>query len=214
MDLYLIDPGGSQFRFPVNPEEISVETETMKETIEIVNLGEVDFPWGEKRAEIRFSSFLPRDYDSYCQYPDIPDPIAAAKQLEEWRKAKQPLRFIVTDSPINDLVIILSLKTYIKGGEPGDIYFDLALRSWREIKVRTKVELVTQVAGAITVAARSDTKPVLKVYVVKSGDSLWKIAKLQLGNGAKWKQIYDANRSVIGPNPNLIQSGQQLVMPS
>jgi nucleoid-associated protein YgaU len=215
MDLYLINPKeDTAFRFPVNPEEISVATETLKETIEITSIGEVDFPWGDKRAEIRFSSFLPYEYDVYCQYPDIPDPVTAAKQLEAWRKAKDPLRFIVTDSQINDLVYILSFNTQIKGGEPGDIYFDIALRTWQEIKVRTAAEIgFGLVAGVSMVADRPDTKPAPKVYTVKAGDSLWQIAKMQLGDGAKWKQIYEANRGVIGPDPNLITPGQQLVMP-
>ncbi|MEW6540565.1 MAG: LysM peptidoglycan-binding domain-containing protein [Bacillota bacterium] len=215
MDLYLINPKeDTAFRFPVNPEEISVATETLKETIEITNIGEVDFPWGDKRAEIRFSCFLPYEYDVYCQYPSIPDPVAAAKQLEAWRKAKQPLRFIVTDSPINGLVYIVSFNTQIIGGAPGDIYFDIVLRTWQETKVRTAAEIGFGLgAGVSTVAARPDTKPVPGTYTVKAGDSLWKIAKMQLGDGAKWKQIYEANREVIGPDPNLIKPGQQLVMP-
>ncbi|KKM96186.1 hypothetical protein LCGC14_1180540, partial [marine sediment metagenome] len=32
-------------------------------------------------------------------------------------------------------------------------------------------------------------------------------------SGVTWQQIYDANRSVIGSDPNLIQSGMVLVIP-
>jgi nucleoid-associated protein YgaU len=60
---------------------------------------------------------------------------------------------------------------------------------------------------------RPDLKPVPKVYVVKPGDSLWKIAKKELTSGDKWKLIYDLNKSTIGSNPDLILPGQKLVMP-
>ncbi len=50
-------------------------------------------------------------------------------------------------------------------------------------------------------------------YVVQSGDYLTKIAQAFYGDGALWRKIYDANRDVIGSNPNLIYPGQELVIP-
>jgi nucleoid-associated protein YgaU len=43
--------------------------------------------------------------------------------------------------------------------------------------------------------------------------TLWGIAQSVYGNGAKWPQIYAANRAKIGNNPNLIFAGTQLVIP-
>ncbi|SOE13233.1 LysM domain-containing protein [Streptomyces sp. 2323.1] len=44
-------------------------------------------------------------------------------------------------------------------------------------------------------------------YTVKAGDTLAKIAK---AHGTSWKSVYEANKSVIGGNPNLILPGQKL----
>ena len=41
------------------------------------------------------------------------------------------------------------------------------------------------------------TKDIAKSYTVKSGDCMWNIAKEQLGNGSKWKKIYNLNKSTI-----------------
>jgi nucleoid-associated protein YgaU len=49
-------------------------------------------------------------------------------------------------------------------------------------------------------------------YTVQSGDTLWDIAKKFYGNGTDWTKIYDANKSVIGDNPDLIKPGQVLTI--
>jgi hypothetical protein len=60
--------------------------------------------------------------------------------------------------------------------------------------------------------------PVLPVgpgtaYVVKAGDNLSKIAKQHYGDERLWPRIYEANRAIIGKNPNLIHPGQKLEIP-
>lgn len=51
-------------------------------------------------------------------------------------------------------------------------------------------------------------------YTVKKGDNLWNIAKKYYGDGSQWRKIYDANRDVIGGNPNLIYPGQTYIIPA
>lgn len=51
-------------------------------------------------------------------------------------------------------------------------------------------------------------------YTVASGDSLSKIAKNHYGDAAKWHQIYEANKAIIGNNPDHIEVGQELTIPS
>lgn len=53
-----------------------------------------------------------------------------------------------------------------------------------------------------------------QTYTVVRGDCLWKIAKRFYGSGAKYTVIYNANRGVIGGNPNLIYPGQVLTIPA
>jgi len=49
------------------------------------------------------------------------------------------------------------------------------------------------------------------MYVVKSGDSLSKIAKSYYGNANDYKKIAEANNI---PDPDKIQAGQQLKIPA
>ena len=49
-------------------------------------------------------------------------------------------------------------------------------------------------------------------YTVKSGDTLSGISRAKL-NTTNWKPLYEANKKVIGSNPNLIFPGQELDLP-
>lgn len=54
--------------------------------------------------------------------------------------------------------------------------------------------------------------PKLTYYTVQPGDNLSEIAaKLHITGG--WQSLYNANRGVIGTNPNLIRPNQRLVIP-
>jgi nucleoid-associated protein YgaU len=51
-----------------------------------------------------------------------------------------------------------------------------------------------------------------KVYEVKAGDSLSKIAKREYGKTSEWKRIYEANQDVLA-DPDKIYPGQKLKIP-
>ncbi|MEV6570454.1 LysM domain-containing protein [Streptomyces sp. NPDC051577] len=53
-----------------------------------------------------------------------------------------------------------------------------------------------------------------RTYTVKSGDSLSEIARRELGNEARWRELYAMNRGVVGSNPDLIHPGMVLTLPN
>lgn len=55
--------------------------------------------------------------------------------------------------------------------------------------------------------------PGVKTYAVLPGDTLAKIAQKFYGNASLWSKIYQANKALIGPNPNMIKKGQMLTIP-
>ena len=65
---------------------------------------------------------------------------------------------------------------------------------------------IVMLIGLLAVGAGAAT------YKVKAGDNLSKIAKEQLGDASKWKEIYEANKDIIS-DPNSIYVGQELVIP-
>jgi nucleoid-associated protein YgaU len=53
-----------------------------------------------------------------------------------------------------------------------------------------------------------------KTHVVKSGDTLTGLAKKYYGDPNKYMIIYEANKEVIGDDPDLIIDGTELIIPS
>ena len=51
-------------------------------------------------------------------------------------------------------------------------------------------------------------------YVVQPGDSLQSIAQQQYGDAGQWPKIYQANRDVIGPDPDALVAGTKLQVPA
>jgi LysM repeat protein len=79
-------------------------------------------------------------------------------------------------------------------------------------------------ASPAAVAAAASPSPVAtpasssvagsKVYVVQPGDTLRSIAQDQYGDATLWPRIYDANRDVIGPDPDALIAGTKLQIPA
>ncbi len=59
----------------------------------------------------------------------------------------------------------------------------------------------------------STASPAPRTYTVVKGDNLSKIAQSFYSNDRMWRKIYDANKAVIGKNPDLIKPGQVLTIP-
>lgn len=59
--------------------------------------------------------------------------------------------------------------------------------------------------------------PTARPYVVRSGDSLWSIARAHPAAGtdveSRWRAIWRHNRDVVGNDPDLIHPGQALRLP-
>ncbi len=77
---------------------------------------------------------------------------------------------------------------------------------------RPKADFSDVQAGSSSTAPAP--KPAEETYVVAAGDSLSKIAKRFYGDANDWRRIYEANKDVIGANPDLIRPGQKLRIPA
>lgn len=196
---------------PVNPAEFVVSSGgTSFSDSQVIKGGERTIIGNSMLQSVSFSSFFPRDYDSsYCIDKNIPKPWEAVKKINEWRASGSPVKILITETDINMYATIRKFDYREKGGEPGDIYYDIEFKEYKFITIRE----IMKVAVALSEQSdRPETAAVSNTYTVVKGDCLWNIAKKFYGSGAEYMKIFNANTPPI-KNPNLIYPGQVLTIP-
>lgn len=203
-----------RLQLPVNPSSIDITNGTLNESITVQGLGETTIIQDPAAKTFEFSSQFPARYLPICSYRSIPIPWDAIQQIEKWKESGNPIRFIATDTPINYPVTIEGFEYSERGGDVGTYYFDINLKEYRFIKPRqVTIKVVEQkpVATVSQTSSRPSNKQVDKVHVVKKGESLWKIAQKELGNGSKYPSIASLNGIKA---PYTIYPNQKLMLPS
>lgn len=63
-------------------------------------------------------------------------------------------------------------------------------------------------AGSRSAAAAAQAS-----YTVREGDTLFDIARRQLGKASRWNEIYELNRAALGENLENLRPGMQIQLP-
>lgn len=141
------------------------------------------------------------------------------QKFKEYKESKKPVRFILTredemsSGSENMLVSFEDYSITENGGAVGDYTVELRLKEYRQIMSQV-IEPTGEVsddgvAEAVAIEQRP-AKETAKEYTVKSGDTLWAIAKRELNDGSRYKEIAELNNI---SNPNLIYPGQVFKLP-
>lgn len=211
MDFFLTAPSGARLHFPVNPERVRVAAGARMQAFDLLDLGEVRLPRGREPVRIAWEGLFPgaeRRREPYVREWRPPRDLVA--QIEAWRDEGARLRLLVTETPINVDVYIEGFE-HEWGGGYGDCLYRLEVVEARALVVPV-VDAPRHGAQASVRQERLPSPPPA-TYTVRRGDTLWTIAKRFLGNGARWREVYEANRRVIGPDPNALRVGIVLRIP-
>lgn len=213
---------------PIAPPKLSVKINNANETVTLINEGEINIL---KKAELT-------DIEFECRIPQEKYPFAVYKSgfkgadyfldyFESLKTSKKPFQFIVcrkrpTGKRLFDTNIKVSMEDYkiTEDAKNGfDILVKIKLKQWRDYGTKTvnisfNMEKPKASVEPQREATTSPAPATAQTYTVVKGDCLWNIAKKFYGNGSKYSIIYNANKSVIGGNPNLIYPGQVLTIPA
>lgn len=69
------------------------------------------------------------------------------------------------------------------------------------------------VARHHTASMRAGQSGAEAAYTVVEGDTLYRIARHELGDASRWYEVYKLNREVIGESFNHLRPGTQLILP-
>lgn len=209
--MYLITAAGNTIQIPVLPEKLEVSSPGKNKAETVLGLGEVLLLRERGLRTVSWESFFPAGDGPYVTGRRRV-PLQLVRDIQNARDTKKPIRFLLlgTDLDVNTQMGVESFDYQERGGEPGDIYYSIKLSEWREYGAKKMI--LSQNGGVTSASSRSGTPGVPGSYTVVSGDSLWAIAKRFYGAGDKWKGIYEANKPIIGANPNRIYPGQVLML--
>lgn len=204
--------GGKKIQLPVNPETIKISRNGANESVTIAGLKETTLIQSPKATVVSFSSFFPASYFPGCEVKKPLLPHYYITQIVQWTDNKIPIKLYVTGCDIVWSVTIENFQYSQSGGDVGTYDYSLTLKEYTSIRV---VQLKTEEKKAAVkkTSSRLDAKQKPKTYTVQKGDCLYNIAKKFYGNGSEYTKIYNANKNVIGANPNLIYAGTVLTIP-
>lgn len=147
-------------------------------------------------AELHFS--LPRD----SRYSTNEGTKTGAGDIFLWLKRKKDNGEVICFSAGETAAmhcLIENLSLELREGD-SDLHIGIALRETEKTAEKQTVSV-----------KKDETKTTY--HTVGDGDSLWALAKRYLGDGNRWPEIYEANREIIGDDPNLIINGTVLIIP-
>ena len=115
------------------------------------------------------------------------------KDIEDARDRKKHGRFCLSGDGMNITmqVAVEALEWEERGGEPGDIYYKITLKEWKDYSATTVAVKAAPKRSGTPAKAENKTHTVVK------GDCLWDIAQKYYGDGSKWKELYQKNKAVI-----------------
>ena len=208
--------GKELFRFPVLPEEIAVSDGSNNDSIRVCGVGEVTIIQDSDATVLEFETFFPETYFSGCDYKDIPKPNDAVNTILTMKNSKKPVRFTIAGGiGVSMYCTIEKFDRKEKGGDVGSIHYSIKLKEYKETVIRQlKVDASSCKAMISGSNSRTDPSSIPVTYTVKENDCLWNLAVKFYRNGFKYNTIYNANKSIIGDNPNNIYAGQVLVIPA
>ena len=202
---------------PVTPGKLDIKTPSKNQTVTLISEGEVSLLKKSGLKEISFKALLPQSKYPFANYDlgayDATAFIAALKLLDA---AKIPFPFVVTrmtpkGKPLFFTSMMVTLEDYAleEDADNGlDVMLDITLKEYKYYGTTAFKEIIdADGRKAIETSKSRDTatKVIPNAYTVKKGDTLWAIAKKELGNGQKYKDLAKLNKI---SKPNKIQVGQ------
>lgn len=206
-------------RLAWTPEEIETSDEARSSPTSTLE-DDVEPRWGKGLTTMSWEGILPgpgRQHAGYIKRHLWEQPETIRGILRGWSRSKDVVRVDVAATGLSMDMRVASFTSRHSGGL-GDISYSITLREFRPMELdRKRKKKRKKKRGGSDDGKKGEEKGGgdgrKKTYVVKAGDTLSKIARRFLGSATRWRDIYEANKSRIGPDPDELKVGTKLVIP-
>lgn len=218
MEIYITNlETNDRLQLPMLPTEVRGTIANKFASYSIIKNGDVRIPTGTSLDTYTWQAQFPgtkRKKDPYIRGWTAPkecDKFMRSLKATNGKPVKA--RLLITETHIN-LDVYLQTYSPTESGGYGDITYNVTFIRAKKIEVSKSSKTAQPLKNSPAANSEQRTSPpAAKTYTVVKGDCLWKIAQKFYGAGAQYTKIYEANKGVIGSNPNLIYPGQVFTIP-
>lgn len=160
--------GQEEVMLPVNPQEVTITYPGNPTNYDVEGIGEIIVPRMPKLATCSLESFFPRErvYQTMINSHKWHTPEWYVNFFKNIQKSRLPFELTIVrgsdrigiyyDQPsntINDRIdyydtvfnaVLLDFTVTDKGGEPGDVYYNMTISEWRDASPKTLAELAEE----------------------------------------------------------------------
>ena len=210
--------GSKLLTLPITPNKLTITNSSNNKVITLINEGDVNILKSPSLTEIEFDARFPMRKYPFSRDPD--DFEDYFKEFTKVKEKKKSCRFSVVRRTPNGkntwgtsfLVSIEELKTTESADEGDDVIVTFKLKQYKSYGSKTLPNSQLKVTTSTSSKPRAVENPPTGAegtsYTIKSGDCMWNIAKKFYGNGATWKKIYEANKTVIENTAKKYRNGK------
>ena len=207
------------FLFPVNPQQLEIRHERQVSETALLGDGRITRPGARQPIELSWSSFFPAQKwanELWVNYHALEEPWDIRQKLKTWqdatdrRNGDSVLQVAVTSpSSFARWVCITSFAVQDKGGEPGDLYYDITLTESKPLPTLNRAA-----------NKRVTPRPANRTYTTNGKLTLAAIAKAvyKRSNAKLINTIWNANKAKLtkpmkGKKTGLVPKGIRLTIP-
>ncbi len=206
--IFYFADGSDVLTFPITPGELTYKQGSKNETVTLISEGEVNIPKPPSLFEIEFEARFPMVKYPYSR--EVGDFQGYFDKFKELKEKRKHFNFIVIRDSLrnkrswetNVNVLLEDFEIKENADEGDDVLITFKLKQYKEYGVK-KIKVEGSNANPKTTSTSSQPRSTdnkaseSEAYTVKSGDTLWAIAKKYYGDGSLYTKIYDANKNAI-----------------
>ena len=214
--------GNGSFMFPSVPASVQVNESTKYQNYDTIGLGSLMIPKGTNVGTISFSGTFfgeSRKESAVVQRENYKTPEKCREQLEKWIEKGTVLLIAITTGSGTRIISNVTIQSFNweAAGAHGDYNYSITFAKYKAVLINTvKIKKPSKSSESSSNSG--------KTYVIKAGDSLWKIAQKKLGNANRYNEIYLLNKKTLNAtakkygykscnNGSLIFTGDKIILP-
>lgn len=210
--------------FPVMPDKIEIRRAGSGKDYDIIKTGKVQTIEQPELREVSFESFFPTSWGPFVSLDqsELLQPSQYVSDIERWWKTLYPIRFVYIGKDTDERsqfslpMSITSFETWEEAGSPGDVFFSLRLKEYVFYKAK-RITAVRKNENTVLITSsqrqRADERVPNTTYTLKPGDTLIKVARIELGDSSRWTEIQSLNK-ITDSEIRRLQVGRVLQLPA